>query len=171
MKCDFCASVDVRWEYPAHDVSIPEINAESIGAWNACQACYECIEAGDREGLVTRALEGNPDLTSLATTLNIPLEKRVEHIHIMHAYFLASRTGPAVPVRRNHPMTPVYCDRCQRETPHRHLCDSPYGLGGAYLARTERYECSLCGHALHREEGERLGLRYVLDKGREGAKP
>lgn len=38
----------------------------------------------------------------------------------------------------------AYCNRCKKETPFKHFIDSPYGLGGAYMAGSERLRCDVC---------------------------
>lgn len=65
----------------------------------------------------------------------------------------------------------IRCEHCGKETDHRHLHDSPYGLlrlriprEGAHMAGSERYECAECGHAIFAAEGTKRGLKFVLDK-------
>lgn len=63
--------------------------------------------------------------------------------------------------------TVTYCRRCERATMHRHLHDAPYGLAGAHMVGSERYECKACGNAVYAEEGKKMGLPFVLDGDRE----
>ena len=44
----------------------------------------------------------------------------------------------------------------------KHLHDSPFGLLGAHMTGSERYECS-CGRSIYAVEGRVLGLGFVLD--------
>lgn len=39
----------------------------------------------------------------------------------------------------------IFCESCKKETEHSHLIDSPYGIEGAYMSGSERYECVQCG--------------------------
>ncbi len=43
--------------------------------------------------------------------------------------------------------TEHHCDHCQRSTPHRALCDRPYGLPGAIMSGSERLACTVCEHS------------------------
>ena len=100
-KCDFCASSDVRWTYPARNVKIPEVNAESVSGWTACGGCHDCIERGDREGLASRADEGNPEHRLVADALGVPHAIRMERLRAIHGYFFRARAGPAAPFLRS----------------------------------------------------------------------
>lgn len=44
--------------------------------------------------------------------------------------------------------TMMFCGQCQKETPHRHLIDTPYGLAGAMMSGSERYACVICEHSI-----------------------
>lgn len=82
MRCDFCSSADVRWEYPAADFVVFDLPVRqgSKDGWAACEECHLLIEADDRTGLADRSLAafgdfqvglglGSPDL--LATFRSI----------------------------------------------------------------------------------------------------
>ena len=43
----------------------------------------------------------------------------------------------------------------------RHLIDSPYGLKGAYMVDSERFECLTCNHILENSEVEERNLKYL----------
>lgn len=55
------------------------------------------------------------------------------------------------------------CPKCKKETEHVHIHTCPYGIAGAHIAGTERYECKECGYAMFKEEGTSQGLEFVLD--------
>lgn len=57
----------------------------------------------------------------------------------------------------------IKCRKCKKETEHKHMHNSPYGLAGAHMSGTERYECQECGHAIFAYEGKKQGLEYFLD--------
>jgi hypothetical protein len=54
-RCDFCSAANPMWEYAA-DSFFDLCGSRSLGAWLACDDCHAVIEAGDREGMVTRAM-------------------------------------------------------------------------------------------------------------------
>lgn len=37
-----------------------------------------------------------------------------------------------------------FCEQCGKETPHKHLIDSPHGIAGAIMAGSERLTCTAC---------------------------
>lgn len=57
----------------------------------------------------------------------------------------------------------MQCPKCKKETEHRHCHDSPYGMPGAHMDGSERYECKECGATLYKIEGEKQGLKFILD--------
>lgn len=42
----------------------------------------------------------------------------------------------------------IFCQECKQETKHKHVADFAYGIPGAYLSGTERYECLECGNCI-----------------------
>ena len=59
----------------------------------------------------------------------------------------------------------IRCKVCRKETVHRHLHDSLADFPGeTHMAGSERYECSACGHAIYRKEGDKKGLKFFLDR-------
>lgn len=61
-------------------------------------------------------------------------------------------------------MKEILCSKCKKVTEHRHLHDSPYGMAGAHMSGTERYECQVCGRGIYADEGVKLGLVFFYDK-------
>lgn len=59
--------------------------------------------------------------------------------------------------------TRVHCPRCDLQTTHHHVHDAAHGIAGTHMAGTERYVCEACGNAIFAAEGERLGLKFILD--------
>ena len=57
----------------------------------------------------------------------------------------------------------MQCPKCKKETEHIHIIDTPYGLGGAYMSGTEHYECVECGTDVYKTEGEKQGLKFIMD--------
>ena len=55
----------------------------------------------------------------------------------------------------------IFCEVCKVETEHTHLIDAPYGLPGAYMSGTERYECSRCGNDIR--YGDRSDLPFLYE--------
>ncbi len=88
--CDFCSSTPVTHSYPARDIVIPDTRSISRGAWAACEACHDLIEAGDRAGLAVRCAdtfelpEGFPPLS---------FEERISAATCIHGQFYKARTG------------------------------------------------------------------------------
>jgi hypothetical protein len=92
--CDFCSSRDVAWTYPARNISLEDINATSMGAWLACNACHALVERGDRGALVERAFTA-PLLQALAEDA-----RSIAFVQRLQAGFFANRLGPAERVER-----------------------------------------------------------------------
>jgi len=57
----------------------------------------------------------------------------------------------------------VRCEGCRKETTHRHVHDTAYGIEGTHMAGSERYECTVCGRAMRKEESLEKGLNFILD--------
>lgn len=55
------------------------------------------------------------------------------------------------------------CPNCQQVATFNHIHNAAHGIPGTHMDGTERYVCSLCSHAIFKEEGERLGLTFTLD--------
>ncbi len=73
---------------------------ESVGAWAACAACHDLIEADRRDELAERsynsasAPQGWEQIKRL-----IPKRELIGQFRVLHDQFLSHRLGPAVPVR------------------------------------------------------------------------
>lgn len=55
------------------------------------------------------------------------------------------------------------CPNCNKETKHRHRHDCAHGIPGTHMAGSERYECVECDYTMWKEEGEKQGLKFILD--------
>lgn len=53
------------------------------------------------------------------------------------------------------------CTKCNGELSHLH--NEAHGIPGTHMDGSERYECQSCDWVVYAEEGESLGLRFVLD--------
>jgi hypothetical protein len=59
--------------------------------------------------------------------------------------------------------TIIFCNKCNIKTEHRHLSDCCWGLPSTHTSDSERYECTICGHAIYKQDGKQMGLRYFFD--------
>lgn len=57
----------------------------------------------------------------------------------------------------------MFCPKCNKTTQHRHLHSEAHGIPGTHMSGSERYQCEECGHSMFSEEGEKQGLKYILD--------
>ncbi len=55
------------------------------------------------------------------------------------------------------------CPKCKKETQHTHKHQGAYGMSETHMAGSEIYECGECGYGMHKQEGEKQGLVFVLD--------
>ena len=55
------------------------------------------------------------------------------------------------------------CPKCKKETEHRHMHDTAHGISETHMVGSERYECRICGYSMYKKEGEKQGLKYILD--------
>jgi hypothetical protein len=85
--CDFCASPEVLWSYPAADFHVEGTRLlGSEGGWAACHECAALIEADDRDGLARRALSTAPAFMR---------ERCLPFMRALHTQFFEARRGPA----------------------------------------------------------------------------
>ena len=97
--CDFCSEGAPVWTYPARDVGLGSIvygptvlHPVSLGAWAACPACGELIEAGDWPALARRAVRSlGLDLSRAGPGLRVRL---LAQISAAHRQFQQARMGP-----------------------------------------------------------------------------
>lgn len=60
--CDFCSTTEnVRWAFPCAPWRDLTGAMMDLGPWAACDECKELVEARDREGLLRRWTEHDPD--------------------------------------------------------------------------------------------------------------
>lgn len=57
----------------------------------------------------------------------------------------------------------MICPHCEDEAELNHLHDCAHGIPDTHMAGSERYKCPSCGYAIHKSEGEKMGLKFVLD--------
>lgn len=55
------------------------------------------------------------------------------------------------------------CPICEKETEHKHLHNAAHGLEGTHMDGSERYECIVCKYRMYKTEGEKQGLKFILD--------
>ena len=90
MICDFCSAPNPAWRYPA--VSFFDLfGSRSVEDWMACDACHARIVAGDRDGLVARALK-SPGVRAAMGVLGHALA--IRYCRDLHERFWRARRGP-----------------------------------------------------------------------------
>ena len=57
----------------------------------------------------------------------------------------------------------MQCPKCKKETVHHHMHSTAHGIDGTHMAGSENYTCDDCGYKMFKSEGEKQGLKYVLD--------
>lgn len=95
--CDFCSASGAPWTYPCDDFTSTvavhpdgsSMSHGSVGAWGACDACHDLIEAGDFAGLAERAL----DALGLAVG-GAHAARALAGMRALHEGFRAHRRGP-----------------------------------------------------------------------------
>lgn len=97
--CDFCASTDVRWTFPAASFEMsgpitPGPHQMSADDWAACNTCKDLILLGDRGSLTARAMNQNSAVRKIPADMR-PLMRA--EIRRAHDRFFAHRTGDPVP--------------------------------------------------------------------------
>ena len=67
MICDFCTTLDPSWRFEARPFAIDygEVVGQSDAGWAACDECCRLILAGDRAGLVERAMRIAPSMPEM----------------------------------------------------------------------------------------------------------
>lgn len=94
--CDFCSEPNPRWQYPASDFIMHVPGPDdygSEGAWAACDACHDLIEAGDGDGLAKRSAD-----KFARNTPGMPRSFLLSRIRELHEGFWSRRKGPAQPL-------------------------------------------------------------------------
>jgi len=56
------------------------------------------------------------------------------------------------------------CPECDNTDNFLHLHNCAHGIPETHMGGTERYECKKCGHVMYKEEGEKQGFTFILDK-------
>ena len=95
MICDFCSLPDPIWEYPAESF-VDAFGSQSVSDWMACDTCHGLIEAGNRDGLATRALLTPTAIAGLKTGM-LKRKFAIRYARDLHDGFFAHRRGPARP--------------------------------------------------------------------------
>lgn len=57
----------------------------------------------------------------------------------------------------------IECPKCFEQVEFLHLHDAAHGIPGTHMQGSERFECSKCGYIVFKEEGTKLGFKFVLD--------
>jgi hypothetical protein len=57
-----------------------------------------------------------------------------------------------------------YCSRCGSVGKHRHVHDCAHGIPETHMDGSERFECTLCGHAVTAGDREAARFPFMLDK-------
>lgn len=90
--CDFCGAPEPKWAFPASRFKLAVGFSE--GGWAACEECRQLVDAGDREGLVRRALA-----TQCSNEKHLKTLKALEaHLRDVHERFFKHRLGDAVSI-------------------------------------------------------------------------
>lgn len=55
------------------------------------------------------------------------------------------------------------CPKCKTKTEAKHMHDCAHGIPETHMDGSERYECNKCGYTMYKTEGEKQGLKFVLD--------
>jgi uncharacterized protein with PIN domain len=55
------------------------------------------------------------------------------------------------------------CPKCREEVDFKHLHDTAHGIPETHMQGSERYVCPECQHTIWKNEGEKLGLKFILD--------
>jgi hypothetical protein len=55
------------------------------------------------------------------------------------------------------------CPHCGYTCAFRHMHDSPYGMEGAHMSGSERFECSQCGHSVSLHSPGAEQFKFILD--------
>ena len=58
----------------------------------------------------------------------------------------------------------IKCVKCNKKTKHKYMHNSPYGIAGAHMSGTERYECQECDNAIFSYDGKKKGLEFFYDE-------
>lgn len=87
--CDFCGAPDPKWSYPCEDFDVMGVG--SVGAWDACSRCRDCIDQGGRLSLYKRAITG----------FGITNERDLLFAREVQRGFFAHKLGPAMPAAEN----------------------------------------------------------------------
>ena len=95
VRCDFCSAPQLTWVYPAAAFDVAEVSWGSADDWGACDDCHALMEAGDREGVVDRAMV----LWQQRTPRSQWPTLRREMVNL-HSRFHDNRMGPPVPFTR-----------------------------------------------------------------------
>lgn len=96
--CDFCSSPDnVVWTYPCHDFVVATLlpglpDERKVGAWAACGACHDLIEAGAWDAVAERAIESHQKTERLPAKAVRMLQRLLLSLH---QQFRDNRAGPA----------------------------------------------------------------------------
>ncbi len=107
--CDFCSAPNPRWGYKARDfetvsyLTLPPAGAGltensygSAGAWAACDECADLVDADDFDGILDRAMAGNPS-ARLALTQG-EIDARRGGLAAMFRNFKAAKLSGRLPV-------------------------------------------------------------------------
>jgi len=57
----------------------------------------------------------------------------------------------------------MQCPKCEKETEHVHEHDCAHGIPDTHMSGSERYRCRVCGYTMRKVEGEKQGLKFILD--------
>lgn len=96
IRCDFCSGAPVTWRYPTRTFKLTSIRFRSVSDWAACDVCHALIEAGDREGLLTRTMATGQLPPGVTAAQLAEAKQTVRH---GQALFFEMREGPPTRVR------------------------------------------------------------------------
>ena len=61
----------------------------------------------------------------------------------------------------------VFCQRCHKNTVHLRKHREAFGIPDTHVAGSEHFCCENCHNEIYSEEGEKLGLVFILDGARQ----
>ena len=94
VQCDFCNVTEVAWHFECPNFYDPSGLGLSVGAWGACQGCYQLIMDGKWAELIANSVDTHPFIISGM----IERESVIGYVTKLHAEFRRLMTGKVIAV-------------------------------------------------------------------------